>query len=332
MDKVYEELDVVKGEVEKLREECRTKTEMTESLRKAHIDQLSKLQEAKLEIDRQANELFVKSEEIFEIKKLYDDIKSNLHEKESCVQNLSSAHEKQISVESDIQKLDEENRIDQFKTSKVEWVREKSLRRPPNKRDEEIGELRNILQTKEALFKDTKCKNLQLEQENQDLRRSLKELQESQLQGTPSTSVLKKLKRCMSELNGKEKHIDELEKDKRVNKLEESSDCSQRFSQNTEQEKRQYYQIAEDKDNTIEILQTKISCLEQKLLLEEDMTCKEVQKLEVLNKSLSDSRQTKENGCCEDVELVRHLDKILENPEEENEGTDERTPLVELNR
>ncbi|XP_004248939.1 uncharacterized protein At4g38062-like [Solanum lycopersicum] len=856
MDKVYEELDVVKGEVEKLREECRTKTEMTESLRKAHIDQLSKLQEAKLEIDRQANELFVKSEEIFEIKKLYDDIKSNLHEKESCVQNLSSAHEKlqldygkkigklevqnkdlvlaldeatskfqdlemqisasnkeinalkqimsvrqEIYVESElktraskdlkdgdaiIQKLDEENRIaknqlkwkseqfkhleeahkrnhDQFKTSKVEWVREKSamleeisslqarldsqtqisedlqsqlsmsnqalahqesrrrileielsefrsrfhdislecqeanskLENLTIKRDEEIGELRNILQTKEALFKDTKCKNLQLEQENQDLRRSLKELQESQLQGTPSTSVLKKLqsnyqylkqlhkkcslnlkekevewssqigkvaedmKRCMSELNGKEKHIDELEKEledcrdacdvltgeisvlilvlksefhtgrkelSRANAeqelnskslvhqkseqatvleaqlieykkmLEESSDCQvqlreqvlklgnalkdasaaseeakddlakareevkenklelekwkaeagnlkdyleeNQFSQKQEkeillgilkegeakinelqqqiteaelkigeiteavndlnQEKRQYYQIAEDKDNTIEILQTKISCLEQKLAdkdlqneqiqsdvrkafdqekenillnlkekdrkiqdilkqakdLEEDMTCKEVaftalitaeglklleikeknkviaelelklgdthQKLEVLNKSLSDSRQTKEqleillqeskkeseelnthfgnermhleariqeleshkndvleenkkffvgreellvqmqgiHGrmselCCEDVELVRHLDKILENPEEENEhqhsnlgrghhsrtpfstakiGTDERTPLVELNR
>ncbi|XP_015089005.1 uncharacterized protein At4g38062-like [Solanum pennellii] len=854
MDKVYEELDVVKGEVEKLREECRTKTEMTESLRKAHIDQLSKLQEAKLEIDRQANELFVKSEEIFEIKKLYDDIKSNLHEKESCVQNLSSAHEKlqldygkkigklevqnkdlvlaldeatskfqdlemqisasnkeinalkqimsvrqEIYVESElktraskdlkdgdaiIQKLDEENRIakdqlkwkseqfkhleeahkrnhDQFKTSKVEWVREKSamleeisslqarldsqtqisedlqsqlsmsnqalahresrrkileielsefrsrfhdislecheanskLENLTIKRDEEIGELRNILQTKEALFKDTKCKNLQLEQENQDLRRSLKELQESQLQGT-ATSVLKKLqsnyqylkqlhkkcslnlkekevewssqirkvaedmKRCMSELNGKEKHIDELEKEledcrdacdvltgeisvlilvlksefhtgrkelSRANAeqepnskslvhqkseqatvleaqlieykkmLEESSDCQvqlreqvlklgnalkdasaaseeakddlakareevkesklelekwkaeagnlkdylegNQFSQKQEkeillgilkegeakinelqqqiteaelkiverteaandlnQEKRQYYQIAEDKDNTIEILQTKISCLEQKLAdkdlqneqiqsdvrkafdqekenillnlkekdrkiqdilkqakdLEEDMTCKEVaftalitaeglklleikeknkviaelelklgdthQKLEVLNKSLSDSRQTKEqleillqeskkeseelnthfgnermhleariqeleshkndvleenkkffvgreellvqmqgiHGrmselCCEDVELVRHLDKILENPEEENEhqhsnlgrghhsrtpfstakiGTDERTPLVELN-
>ncbi|WMV50900.1 hypothetical protein MTR67_044285 [Solanum verrucosum] len=855
MDKVYAELDVVKGEVEKLREECRTKTEMTESLRKSHIDQLSKLQEAKLEIGRQENELFVKSEEIFEIKKLYDDIKSIVHEKETCLQNLSSAHEKlqldygkkigklevqnkdlvlaldeatskiqdlemqisasnneinalkqimsvrqEICVESElktraskdlkdgdaiIQKLDEENRIakdqlkwkseqfkhleeahkrnhDQFKTSKVEWGQEKSamleeisslqarldsqtrisedlqsqlrmsnqalahqesrkrileievsefrsqfhdislecqeanskLENLTIKRDEEIGELRNLLRTKEALFKDTKCKSIQLEQENQDLRRSLKELQESQLQGTASTSVLKKLqsnfqhlkqlhkkcslnlkekeaewssqigkvaedmKRCMSELKSKEKHIDELEKElddrrdacdvltgeisvlilvlksefhtgskelSRANTeqepnskslvhqkneqatvleaelseykkmLEESSDCQvhlreqvlklgnalkdasaaseeakddlakarkevkesklelekwkaeagnlkdyleeNQFSQKQEkeillgilkegeakinelqqqiteaelkiverteavndlnQEKLQYYQIAEGKDNTIEILQTKISCLEQKLAdkdlqneqiqsdvrkafdqekenlllnlkekdrkiqdnlkqakdLEEDMTCKEVaftalitaeglklleikeknkviaelelklgdkhQKLELLNKSLSDSRQKEgqletllqeskkeseelnthfgnermhleaqiqeleshkndaleENKklfvdreellvqmqgihgrmselCCEDVELVRHLEKILENPEEEKKRrhsnlgrdhhsraplstakteTDERTPLVELN-
>ncbi|XP_055809153.1 uncharacterized protein At4g38062-like [Solanum dulcamara] len=407
MDKVYEELDVVKGEVEKLREECRTKTE---SLRKAHIDQLSKLQEAKLEIGRQANELFVKSEEIFEVKRLYDDIKSNVHEKESCLQNLSSAHDKlqldygkkigklevqnkdlvlalddatskirnlemqicasnkeinalkqimsvrqEICVESElktrasndlkdgdaiIQKLDEENRIakdqlkwkseqfkhleeahkrnhDQFKPSKVEWGREKSamfeeisslqasldsqtrisedlqrqlrmcnqdlahqesrrrilemevsefrsqfhdsslvcqeanskLENLTVKGDEEIGELRNLLRTKEVLFKDVKCTSIQLEQENQDLRRSLKELQESQLQDAASTSALKKLqsnfqylkqlhrkcslnlkekeaewssqigkvaenmKRCMSELKGKEKHIDELDKE-----------------------------------------------------------------------------------------------------------------------
>lgn len=852
MDKVYEELDVVKGEVEKLREECRTKTELTESLRKAHIDQLSKLQEAKLEIGRQANELFVKSEEIFEVKRLYDDIKSNVHEKESCLQNLSSAHEKlqldygkkigklevqnkdlvlaldeatskirnlemqicasnkeinalkqimsvrqEICVESElktrasnglkdgdaiIQKLDEENKIakdqlkwkseqfkhleeahkrnhDQFKTSKVEWGREKSamlevisslqarldsqtrisedlqsqlrmcnqalahqesrrrilemevsefrsqfhdislecqeanskLENLTVKRDEEIGELRNLLRTKEALFKDVKCKSMQLEQENQDLRRSLKELQESQLQDTASTSALKKLqsnfqylkqlhrkcslnlkekeaewssqigkvaedmKRCMSELKGKEKHIDELEKEledchdacdvltgeisvlvlvlksefhsgskelstanagqepnsknlehqkseqatvleaelsEYKKMLEESSDCQVHlreqvlklgnalkdaseeakddlakareevkesklelekwkaeagnlkdyleenpFSQKQEkeillgilkereakidelqqqitevelkiverteavedlnQDKLQYYQIAEGKDNTIEILQTKISCLEQKLAdkdiqneqiqsdvrkafdqekeslllivkekdrkiqdilkqakdLEEDMACKEVaftalitaeglkileikekdkviaelevklgdthQKLELLNKFLSDSRQKegqletllqeskkeleelnshfgnqrmhlegrmqelesqktdvlKENKklsvdreelvvqmqgihgriselCCEDVELVRHLEKMFENPEEEKEqrlsnlgrdhhsrtpfstvktGTDERTPLVELN-
>ncbi|XP_059297070.1 uncharacterized protein At4g38062-like [Lycium ferocissimum] len=408
MDKVYEELDVVKGEVEKLREECRTKTVLTESLREAHINTLAKLEEAKLEIGRQANDLFVKSEEIFEVKKLYDDIKSNIHEKESCLQNLSSSHEKlqldygekigklevqnkdlvlsldeatskiqdlemqicasnkeinavkqlmsvrqEICIESElktlaskdlkdgdgiIQKLDEENRIakdqlkwkseqfrhleeahkrihDQFKNSKVEWGQEKSamleeisslqarldsqtrisedlesqlrmcnqalahqesrrrileielsefrsqfddislecqeanskLENLTIKRDEEIGELRNLLRTKETVFKDIKCKSMQLEQENQDLRGSLKELQEAQLQDAASTSALKKLrsnfqdlkqlhkkcslnlkekeaewssqigkvtedvKRCMSELKGKEKHIEELE-------------------------------------------------------------------------------------------------------------------------
>ncbi|OIS96661.1 PREDICTED: uncharacterized protein At4g38062-like [Nicotiana attenuata] len=408
MDKVYEELDAVKGEVEKLREECRTKSDLTESLRKAHIDQFAKLQEAKLEIERRANDLFVKSEEIFEIKKLCDDLKSSLHEKESCLQNLSSAHEKlqqdyrekigklevqnkdlvfsldeaisriqdlemQIGtsnkeinalkqlvsvrqeIESElkapaskdlkdgddiIQKLEEENRIakdqlkwkgeqfkhleeaherihDQFKTSKVEWGREKSamleeisslqerldsqariseglqsqlrmcnqalahqesrrrileievsefrsrfhdislecqeanskLEKLTIKRDEEIGELRNLLRIKETLFKDLKCQSMQIEQENKELRGSLKEIQEAQLQDAASTSALKKLRtnfqdlkqlhtkcslnlkekeaewssqigkvtedmnRCMSELKGKEKHIEELEKE-----------------------------------------------------------------------------------------------------------------------
>ncbi|KAJ8548186.1 hypothetical protein K7X08_021422 [Anisodus acutangulus] len=102
---------------------------------------------------------------------------------------------------------------------------------------------------KETLFKHIKYKSLQLEQENQDLRGSLKELQEAQLQDASSTSALKKLrsnfqdlkqlhrkcslslkekeaewssqigkvtedmKRCTSELKGKEKHIEELEKE-----------------------------------------------------------------------------------------------------------------------
>nr|XP_016462188.1 PREDICTED: uncharacterized protein At4g38062-like [Nicotiana tabacum]XP_016462193.1 PREDICTED: uncharacterized protein At4g38062-like [Nicotiana tabacum] len=410
MDKVYEELDAVKGEVEKLREDCRTKTDLTESLRKAHVDQLAKLQEAKLETQRLANDLFVKSEKIFEVKRLCDDLKFSLHEKESCLQNLSSAHEKlqldyrenigklevqnkdlvfsldeaisriqdlemqigasnkeinalkqlvsvrqETCIESElkapasndlkvgddiIQKLEEENRNakdqlkwkseqfkhleeaherihDQFNTSKVEWGQEKSamleeisslqarldsqtriseglqsqlrmcnqalahqesrrrileievsefrsrfhdisfecqeanskLEKLTIKRDEEIGELRNLLRTKETLFKDLKCQSMQIEQENQELRGSLKELQETQLQDAASASSLKKLrtnfqdlkqlhrkcslnlkekeaewssqigkvtevmKRCMSELKGKEKHIEELEKE-----------------------------------------------------------------------------------------------------------------------
>ncbi|KAK4357811.1 hypothetical protein RND71_023421 [Anisodus tanguticus] len=93
------------------KEECRTKTELTESLRKAHINQLAKLQEVKLEIGRQENELFVKSEEIFEVKKLYDEIKSSIHEKESCLRNLSSAHEKlQLDYGEKIGRLEVQNK------------------------------------------------------------------------------------------------------------------------------------------------------------------------------------------------------------------------------
>ncbi|KAJ8548185.1 hypothetical protein K7X08_021421 [Anisodus acutangulus] len=125
MYKIYEELDVVKGEVEKLKEECRIKTELTESLRKAHINQLAKLQEANLEIGRQANEQFVKSEEIFKVKKLYDEIKSSIHEKESCLHNLSSAHEKlQLDYGEKIGRLEVQNKdlvlVSDETTSKIQ--------------------------------------------------------------------------------------------------------------------------------------------------------------------------------------------------------------------
>nr|GMC78516.1 hypothetical protein DM860_003145 [Ipomoea batatas] len=410
MDKVYEELDEVKAEIEKLRDECRAKTELCGSLKKAHVELAAKLQEARLEIERQTKELCVKSKEIFEVRQLYEEIKSILHEKESFLQSLSSANQKlrvdycekigklegenkelvlaldeattkiqelerkvcasdkeinalketlsvrkekgveaQLNVQASrelkeanevIQKLEEDNRIaqdqlkwknehfthleeahrrlhDNFQTSKAEWGKEKSelleeisslqtsldsqirisqdletqlrlcnqalaheesrrkvlevevsdfksrcddillecqetkskLEHLTFKRDEEIGELRNLLRTKETLFKEMKFRASQLEQEKLDLCASLKELQDTKLNDAAASSSLKKLqtrfnsleqlhskyslqykekeaklsseiekltegvKECMSELKVKSKRIEKLEKE-----------------------------------------------------------------------------------------------------------------------
>ncbi|KAL0365218.1 UNVERIFIED_CONTAM: hypothetical protein Sangu_0619400 [Sesamum angustifolium] len=94
MDRVYDELDEFKTEVEKLREECQAKTEMSESLRKAQVEQLAKIQQAKLEIDRLAQELNAKSEEICEIRQMYEELQSSLHRKDLFLQQISSANEK----------------------------------------------------------------------------------------------------------------------------------------------------------------------------------------------------------------------------------------------
>nr|GMC81270.1 hypothetical protein DM860_003145 [Ipomoea batatas] len=410
MEKVYEELDEVKAEIEKLRDECRAKTELCGSLKKAHVELAAKLQEARLEIERQTKELCVKSKEIFEVRQLYEEIKSILHEKESFLQSLSSANQKlrvdycekigklegenkelvlaldeattkiqelerkvcasdkeinalketlsvrkekgveaQLNVQASrelkeanevIQKLEEDNRIaqdqlkwknehfthleeahrrlhDNFQTSKAEWGKEKSelleeisslqtsldsqirisqdletqlrlcnqalaheesrrkvlevevsdfksrcddillecqetkskLEHLTFKRDEEIGELRNLLRTKETLFKEMKFRASQLEQEKLDLSASLKELQDTKLNDAAASSSLKKLqarfnsleqlhskyslqykekeaklsseiekltedvKECMSELKVKSKRIEKLEKE-----------------------------------------------------------------------------------------------------------------------
>ncbi|CAB4320213.1 unnamed protein product [Prunus armeniaca] len=58
-------------------------------------------------------------------------------------------------------------------------------------RDEEIAKLRNSLSTKEPFTKEMEFRIVHLEQENQELRESLKELQEAQIRNYGSTALTK---------------------------------------------------------------------------------------------------------------------------------------------
>ncbi|KAF5194096.1 Basic helix-loop-helix (BHLH) DNA-binding superfamily protein, partial [Thalictrum thalictroides] len=62
------------------------------------------------------------------------------------------------------------------------------------RRDDEIAHLRNLLGTKETLFKEAEYRREYLEQENQELRKSLKEFQEAQIKEAGSVSSLAKLR------------------------------------------------------------------------------------------------------------------------------------------
>ncbi|XP_022896899.1 uncharacterized protein At4g38062-like [Olea europaea var. sylvestris] len=111
LDRVYDELDGVKVEVKKLREECRAKADLTDRLRKAHIEQLAKFQEAKTEVERQGRELNAKSEEICEIRQLYEKLNSSLHQKDLYLQRLTFANENlRVGHGEKILKLEGENR------------------------------------------------------------------------------------------------------------------------------------------------------------------------------------------------------------------------------
>ncbi|KAJ8452943.1 hypothetical protein Cgig2_014706 [Carnegiea gigantea] len=111
MDEVCKELDEVKTELEKLKEDYRIKTQVSETLRRASTDQLAKIQEAKAQLENQSKELNAKSEELAETRQLCEDIKSKLHETESSLRQVRSMNDK-LRADSDekLQKLEEENR------------------------------------------------------------------------------------------------------------------------------------------------------------------------------------------------------------------------------
>ncbi|KAK9949386.1 hypothetical protein M0R45_004911 [Rubus argutus] len=327
MDNVYVELDEVKAELEKLRAEYKSKAELSENLRKAHNDQLTKVQEASLKIEKQAQEINENAEKISTAQQICEDLKCSLKEKESIIQQLRAANDKlRVDCDEKIRKMEDTNRVlalaldeanekkwmmskqfvlskkrfkasrdaclihrrnlkwkkeqfrhleeaheklrDQFKESKKEWDTEKSslldgissleanldsqtrisddlqkrlkmcnqalaheesrrkhlevqvsefqtrftsdfsdsedaksqLECLTAERDKEIASLRQSLSTKATLHKEMEYQTGKLQQENQELRMSLKELQEAQIQSAPGSPSLAKLRSKLKRL------------------------------------------------------------------------------------------------------------------------------------
>ncbi|MFQ6634476.1 hypothetical protein Gotur_010486 [Gossypium turneri] len=94
MEKVYEELEEVKFENEKLRSDLKSKAELYEHLKKFQNEQSTKLHEASSKIEKQAQQLLEKEEEISVVTRANEDLKCNLKEKESIIKHLNAANEK----------------------------------------------------------------------------------------------------------------------------------------------------------------------------------------------------------------------------------------------
>ncbi|XP_030455881.2 uncharacterized protein At4g38062 [Syzygium oleosum] len=111
MDKICEELDEAKLEIERLKADYLNKAAQYDSLRKGYNEQSNRLQEARAKIENQSEELTGKTQEISELKRLCEDLKCSLSEKESTVKCLSAAND---TLRSDCkeksQKWEEENR------------------------------------------------------------------------------------------------------------------------------------------------------------------------------------------------------------------------------
>ncbi|XP_052195155.1 uncharacterized protein At4g38062 [Diospyros lotus] len=111
MEKVLEELDEAKAEIENLKVELKIKVELSESLKRAHNEQLTKIQEAKAKTEKQAQELNEKEDEISITKKNYNELKSRMKEKEATIKYLSSAIDKlHMNCDENRRKWEEETR------------------------------------------------------------------------------------------------------------------------------------------------------------------------------------------------------------------------------
>ncbi|XVF61510.1 hypothetical protein PTKIN_Ptkin08bG0135800 [Pterospermum kingtungense] len=111
MEKVYEELDEVKVENEKLKADFKSKAELCEHLKKVQKEQVTKIQEASSKIEKQEQQLLEKEEEISVLKQANEDLKHSLNEKASIIKHLNAANDR-LKAERDEknQKWEEENR------------------------------------------------------------------------------------------------------------------------------------------------------------------------------------------------------------------------------
>ncbi|KAG8478516.1 hypothetical protein CXB51_028320 [Gossypium anomalum] len=94
MEKVYEELEEVKFENEKLKSDLKSKAELYEHLKKFQNEQSTKLHEASSKIEKQAQQRLEKEEEISVVTRTNEDLKCNLKEKESIIKHLNAANDK----------------------------------------------------------------------------------------------------------------------------------------------------------------------------------------------------------------------------------------------
>ncbi|CAO2815779.1 unnamed protein product [Amaranthus hypochondriacus] len=152
MEGVYKELDELRTELEKLKEEHRIKTELSESLRRAHTDHLAKSREVTLQKEEETKELHDKFDELAELRHLYGEVKSKLLEMELSLKQVSSVNEKirevkykeEVILNSEEESMSLQDQLkrekeqflhleeahtrlqDLFQSSKKEWASEKS--------------------------------------------------------------------------------------------------------------------------------------------------------------------------------------------------------------
>nr|GMD31882.1 putative centromere protein [Ipomoea batatas] len=115
MDTVHEKLDEAMAEIQKLRADYKIKAESSENFKRAYnkqlIKQLIKIRDASSNVDKLTLELSMKEDELSVAKQAYEELKSNLKDKEAAIKFLSSANGRlRADYDSKLKKFEEENR------------------------------------------------------------------------------------------------------------------------------------------------------------------------------------------------------------------------------
>ncbi|KAE9450051.1 hypothetical protein C3L33_18049, partial [Rhododendron williamsianum] len=111
MERVCEELDDAKAEIEKLKAEFKTTAELCERLKRTHNEQQTKILEANAKIEKQSQELNEKADEISTTKQMYEELKSSMKEKEAMIKHLAASNDKlHVDFDEKLRKWDEEKR------------------------------------------------------------------------------------------------------------------------------------------------------------------------------------------------------------------------------
>ncbi|XP_076929100.1 uncharacterized protein LOC143593318 [Bidens hawaiensis] len=93
-EKLHEELDDAKAEIEKLKSENLVKANLCENLKKSNNDQLKRIQELNLKLEKQAHEVEAKVDEVYVAKQSLEDLECKLKEKEKIILSFTSANDK----------------------------------------------------------------------------------------------------------------------------------------------------------------------------------------------------------------------------------------------
>ncbi|KAK1417592.1 hypothetical protein QVD17_26722 [Tagetes erecta] len=184
---VLEALEEVRAQKEKLEEEVRIKTDLCNSFRKAQDELLTKVQEAKLQSEKQTQELSAKSEELSTLSQLHQDLKSSFQEKESSFKHLNLAIEKlRYEHGEQLGKFEEENKelvlaLEEAKTTS-EYLKSKvdscnmeieDLKRALSLKDKKLAEISDKSQTTKDLFQRDEVIS-KLEEKHRDVQDQLK--------------------------------------------------------------------------------------------------------------------------------------------------------------
>ncbi|KAL5562672.1 hypothetical protein UlMin_032419 [Ulmus minor] len=180
----------LEDENRKIQDQLKWKKEQFKHLEEAHKKLQDHFQISKAEWEREKSAL---SEEISSLQTNLDSQTRILQGLQTrlamCNQALAHEETKRKLLEAQVSDFESrfENVFSKFEEEKSE-IQSLNIRR-----NEEIAELRNILGNKEALAKEMEFKIAHLEQENEELKESLKELREAQIKSAGATSSAKML-------------------------------------------------------------------------------------------------------------------------------------------